>query len=361
MFNAKHIGPKSTVTPIITVPLLFFLFLLLRCVLWKNLLRGPHDRKMASDSNRKAPCGKPQFLKVLFTDFMEKMPIPAKFMRRHLAAEPGLRRATLMSPLGKFWHVDVVRDGHGGDSDVYFAGGWAEFVRANRLEEENFLVFKYEGNMVFTVKVFETSGCIKNYDDLVVAGALLEQAAPRKRSSTGCGSQPTSKGHGGSHAQKTRKVSDRSLTGDGVIQAKKQYKPRRILMEDNDGEQDATTEKYAQADTHSGIATEAKESDYTGTLPFYAKTATPCNIRYSYMNIGKKFCVMNGIATNRLMILKDSGGRSWPVKLTLTSDQARMKAGWGHFSGHHGIKVGDLCVFHLVDEHTFNVSIRRAE
>ena len=287
---------------------------------------------MASDSNRKAPCGKPQFLKVLFTDFMEKMPIPAKFMRRHLAAEPGLRRATLMSPLGKFWHVDVVRDGHGGDSDVYFAGGWAEFVRANRLEEENFLVFKYEGNMVFTVKVFETSGCIKNYDDLVVSGALLEQAAPRKRSSTGCGSQPTSKGHGGTHAQKTRKVSDRSLTGDGVIQAKKQYKPRRILMEDNDGEQDATTEKYAQADTHSGIATEAKESEYTGTLPFYAKTATPCNIRYSYMNIGKKFCVMNGIATNRLMILKDSGGRSWPVKLTLTSDQARMKAGWGHFS-----------------------------
>ena len=154
---------------------------------------------MAADStNRgKAPGGKPQFLKVLFTEFMEKMPIPAKFMRRHLAAEPGLRRATLVSPLKKFWHVDVVRDG---DDDVYFAGGWAEFVRANGLEEENFLLFRYEGNMVFTVKVFETSGCIKDHGDVVATAstgaATLEQTAPRKRSGTACGSQPTTKTDG---------------------------------------------------------------------------------------------------------------------------------------------------------------------
>jgi hypothetical protein len=158
-----------------------------------------------SSSNRgKAPGGKPQFLKVLFKEFMEKMPIPAKFTRGHLAAEPGLRRATLVSPLKKFWHVDVVRDGHGGEDDVYFAGGWAEFVRANGLEEESFLVFRYEGNMVFTVKAFDTSGCIKDYGDDVasagagastVAAATLERTVPRKRSGTGSGSQTTSKTH----------------------------------------------------------------------------------------------------------------------------------------------------------------------
>jgi hypothetical protein len=159
---------------------------------------------MATDSSNrgKAPGGKPQFLKVLFKEFMEKMPIPAKFTRGHLAAEPGLRRATLVSPLKKFWHVDVVRDGHGGEDDVYFAGGWAEFVRANGLEEESFLVFRYEANMVFTVKAFDTSGCIKDYGDDVagagastVAAATLERTVPRKRSGTGSGSQTTSKTH----------------------------------------------------------------------------------------------------------------------------------------------------------------------
>ncbi|KAM0901079.1 hypothetical protein ACQ4PT_020219 [Festuca glaucescens] len=247
---------------------------------------------MAADSsNRKAPGGKPQFLKVLFAEFMEKMPIPAKFMRRHLAAEPGIRRATLVSPLKKFWHVDVVRDGHGGEEDVYFAGGWAEFVRANGLEDENFLVFRYEGNMVFTVKVFETSGCIKDYSvDVAGAGtstvaATLEHTAPKKRSGTGCGSQNTSKTHSGMNANKTRKISERKLTGDGDIPSKKQCRSHRILMEDNGDEQDITAEKNTQADTHSdsGIATEAKESDYTSILPVYSKVATPCNIRYSYM------------------------------------------------------------------------------
>ncbi|CAM0874651.1 unnamed protein product [Alopecurus aequalis] len=330
---------------------------------------------MAADSSNrgKAPGGKPQFLKVLFSEFMEKMPIPAKFMRRHLAAEPGLRRATLVSPLKKFWHVDVVRDA---DDDVYFASGWAEFVRANGLEEENFLVFRYEGNMVFTVKVFETSGCIKDHGDGVAdasaGAATLEHTVPTKRSGTACGSQPTPKTYGGTNANKTRKISEIKIAGDiGDIPAKKQCRSQRIPMEHNDDEQDITAEKITQADTHpdSGIATEAKESDYADALPFYAKAATPCNIRYSYMassfykpsiNIGKRFCNANGIASNRLMILKDCGGRSWPVKLTLMSDQVRMKAGWSHFSNHHGIKVGDLCVFHLVDEHTFNVSIQRA-
>jgi hypothetical protein len=64
--------------------------------------------------------------------------------------------------------------------------------------------------------------------------------------------------------------------------------------------------------------------------------------------------------SNRLMVLKDEEGKSWPVKLTLTADQARMKGGWSHFSNHHAIKVGDRCVFQLLDPHTFNVSIRRA-
>uniref|UniRef100_A0ACD5X8D9 Uncharacterized protein n=1 Tax=Avena sativa TaxID=4498 RepID=A0ACD5X8D9_AVESA len=318
----------------------------------------------SSSSSRKAPGSKPQFLKVLFMEFMEKMPIPAKFMRRHLAAEPGLRRATLVSPLKKFWHVDVVRDGD--DDDVYFASGWVEFVRANGLEEENFLVFRYEGNMVFTVKVFETSGCIKDFGDEVAgagtAVATLERTAPRKRPGTGSGSQTTSKTHSGTNANKTRKISEKKLTGDGDIPAKNQCRSQRIMMEDNDDEQNFIAEKNIQADTHSdsGIATEVKESDYTSILPVYSKVATPCNIRYSYMNIGKKFCNANGITSNRLMILKDSGGRSWPVKLTLMSDQVRMKSGWSHFSNHHGIKVGDLCFFHLVDENTFNVSIKRA-
>jgi hypothetical protein len=92
---------------------------------------------------------------------------------------------------------------------------------------------------------------------------------------------------GGTNANKTRKISEKKLTGDGDIPVKKQCRSQRILMEDMDDVQDVTTEKNTQTDTHSdsgiAFATDAKESDYTSIFPVYSKVATPCNIRYSYM------------------------------------------------------------------------------
>ncbi|KAL6863823.1 hypothetical protein ACP4OV_016726 [Aristida adscensionis] len=304
---------------------------------------------MAPDSSRKAR--RPQFLKVLFSDFMEKMPIPAKFARRHLAQEQG-RRATLMSPLGKFWHVDVARSD---DDDCCFAGGWSEFVGANAVAPESFLVFRYEGNMVFTVKVFDTSGCIKEYGD-----AAVEPTAPRDQQANGTGlkPQPNSKVQDTAGLpHKPRKYSKRKLAvGDNIVPKKQSRSPRISSVEN-----DAAQEHYTETEVRSDIAaSEAKEGGYDDSLPVYVKAVSPCNFRYSYMNIGKKFCVMNGLVSNQLMVLKDEEGRSWPVNLRQTADQVRMKGGWGHFSGHHGIKVGDLCIFRLVDPHTFSVTIRRA-
>ncbi|KAL6600355.1 hypothetical protein ACP70R_045155 [Stipagrostis hirtigluma subsp. patula] len=300
---------------------------------------------MAPEGNRKAR--RPQFLKVLFAEFMEKMPIPAKFMRRHLAHEHGRRRATLMGRPGKFWHVDVEPgDGDGGDGDgdgaCFTAGGWAEFVGANAVAPGSFLVFRYEGNMVFTVKVFDASGCIKEYGD-GGAATSVEPTAPGHQSNRGAGwkSQPTSKIQDTSPLpQKTRKCNKRKFAYDDDIVPEKQSRCPQIPIVENEFAQ----EQYTQTETHSDIASEAKRSGYEDTLP----------------NIGKKFCTRNGLVTNRLMTLKDQEGRSWPVNLTLTSDQVRMKGGWGHFSGHHGIKVGDQCVFRLTDPNTFTVSINRA-
>ncbi|KAL6596864.1 hypothetical protein ACP70R_046998 [Stipagrostis hirtigluma subsp. patula] len=156
--------------------------------------------------------------------------------------------------------------------------------------------------------------------------------------------------------QKTRKYNKRKFAYDYDIVPEKQSRCPQIPIVENEFAQ----EQYTQTETHSDIASEAKRSGYEDTLPVYVKAVSPCNFRYSYMNIGKKFCTRNGLVTNCLMTLKDQEGRSWPLNLTLTSDQVRMKGGWGHFSGHHGIKVGDQCVFRLTDPNTFAVSINRA-
>lgn len=83
--------------------------------------------------------------------------IPRKF---HMNLPYKLKKlATLFSPNGKFWHVEINHTGQ----DIYFQKGWSEFAKAHDLHAGYFVVFRYEGNMIFKVKVFDTTGCIKDF------------------------------------------------------------------------------------------------------------------------------------------------------------------------------------------------------
>lgn len=62
--------------------------------------------------------------------------------------------------MGKFWHVDLKCNG----SNLYFTTGWKAFTQAHDFIVGLFLVFRYEGNMVFTIKVFDLNGCLKEYN-----------------------------------------------------------------------------------------------------------------------------------------------------------------------------------------------------
>ncbi|KAF3332155.1 B3 domain-containing protein [Carex littledalei] len=73
--------------------------------------------------------------------------------------------ATFLSPIGKTWIIKLTRD----HSEIFFKGGWPEFSKCHKLEVGFKLVFRYEGNMVFNVKVFGLNGCLKDYNQDAVA------------------------------------------------------------------------------------------------------------------------------------------------------------------------------------------------
>ena len=62
--------------------------------------------------------------------------------------------AIILGPGGKVYNIKL-EVGHSG---VFFAGGWSQFLMVHDITEANSLLLRYEGNMVFTVKVFETDG-----------------------------------------------------------------------------------------------------------------------------------------------------------------------------------------------------------
>ncbi|KAM0871160.1 hypothetical protein ACQ4PT_039551 [Festuca glaucescens] len=103
---------------------------------------------------------KPQFISPFYHDWMEKMPIPAEFLKRGYISDEELNRrmTTFVTPFLDFWHIDLEKDG----SNVFFAGAWSKFMEFQGITEGEVLLIRYQGNMIFTIEVFGFTGCRRN-------------------------------------------------------------------------------------------------------------------------------------------------------------------------------------------------------
>jgi hypothetical protein len=58
------------------------------------------------------------------------------------------------------WPAEVMFDGEG---QMFLKNGWKRFARSNDIEAGHFIVFKYDGNGEFSVKVFNETMCRRRY------------------------------------------------------------------------------------------------------------------------------------------------------------------------------------------------------
>ncbi|XP_042489202.1 putative B3 domain-containing protein REM15 isoform X1 [Macadamia integrifolia] len=94
----------------------------------------------------------PQFFKPILPGFLQQLAIPIEF-RKHLREEKCEDGEAVLRNCGKSWPVKV--------SGFCFKEGWADFARDRHLLAGDFLIFRYEGQMVFDVMVFTRSACEK--------------------------------------------------------------------------------------------------------------------------------------------------------------------------------------------------------
>lgn len=93
--------------------------------------------------------------------------IPPEFLQRYMSKQNlDNAVAVVLGPRGKVCHIGLKIDQLG----MFFAEGWAEFLEFNGITKDNARLFRYEGNMVFTVKVFEPDGCQREskHNDLTI-------------------------------------------------------------------------------------------------------------------------------------------------------------------------------------------------
>lgn len=64
---------------------------------------------------------------------------------------------TLVGPSRNTWHVELIQQ----NDDLFLHQGWSAFVRDHFIECGDFLVFRYDSQLHFTVDVFDQSACEK--------------------------------------------------------------------------------------------------------------------------------------------------------------------------------------------------------
>ncbi|XBI03384.1 hypothetical protein VPH35_131806 [Triticum aestivum] len=112
-----------------------------------------------------------EFFEIVVEKSCSRQRLPDKFAKMLAGCEPHkvkLREAG--SGLHRLWDVSVVFDGEG---HMYLGPGWEHFARAHELQLGYFLVFRYDGNAMFTVKMFDNTMCRMYYqhDDDASSGS----------------------------------------------------------------------------------------------------------------------------------------------------------------------------------------------
>ncbi|XP_078171467.1 putative B3 domain-containing protein Os06g0632500 [Carex rostrata] len=280
---------------------------------------------------------KPHFFKFLFPDPFANLSIPKKFYK-HLPASPP-KQASLVTQTDKFWRVDVCQNEEG---IICFSRGWPEFAKAHHLQIGYLAVFRYEGKMVFNVEVFDTTSCLKNY-------SLSPCKPPNfKFESSKC----------------VDLTSDVQVKSEGEIQtpvASGRKRNNATGKAQLVGEEDSEEEKPIIKNRVQKKLTQ-KNSLKMPTAPQFEKTLGCTSTTNNRLYIPKRFCMENGLVSERTMFLKNSKGKKWRVKFMIRRNAGLLAlgiltVGWRVFSIENGLKKRDECIFKLIDKKTFLVNV----
>ncbi|WVZ84955.1 hypothetical protein U9M48_031921 [Paspalum notatum var. saurae] len=264
-------------------------------------LGAPAPPSAEAAMRNKDATRKPQFISVRPTDFMEKMIIPAKFVQQYIPKEHlNNHTAIVLGPNGKVYSIKLEMD----QLDVFFTGGWSQFLVFHDITEADALLLRYEGNMVFTVKVFGSDGCQRN--------------SKQKEN----GIQQTSTLH---HSEKLQQAPSVSI---------KKHKNKAF----------------------------ERKSIYKIGPPHWIKKQIMTKTLKRHLVLATPFCNAIGLQERCTITLRTSTDctRSWLVHgLPEKKSSYRLVRGWKQFCEENSLKEGDICTFNVIETTLWNVVITR--
>ncbi|OMO84143.1 hypothetical protein COLO4_22199 [Corchorus olitorius] len=294
----------------------------------------------------------PHFFKVILDETIRdgKLEIPKSFVRKYGKQLPSTIH--LEVPSGEIWQVELTKC----DRKVWLQKGWQEFATHYSLQHGYFVVFRYDGNAGFQVVIFDRSASEIEYPHITTEEDDALECRKRKGKSDEPCLQPQKKRKAGSPYESginlKSKISASVSKGRGGMGQNPEI---RVLKRAKCLKPAEKTEVLQRA----GGCRSKNPSFVLDIRQSYISYKANVNISYKF---AMKYLKEIGEATLRV-----SDGRTWIVgyyrKVFPSCQKAYLKvASWRAFAVDNNLKVGDVCVFELInaDRNVFDVVISRA-
>ncbi|MQL76366.1 hypothetical protein Taro_008769, partial [Colocasia esculenta] len=263
--------------------------------------------------------------------------IPPAFIKHiERALEP--RKAKILSPLGGTFEVEIEED----IENLCFGAGWQQFVFAHDLDFGYFLVFRYEGRLVFHVRVFDITGCEKEYHAMVGDDENHRKTAKCTKTSSYIAKENIERPITRSLTDKAAKASMRPPPG--VKKCSSKDKAGKGSMRSPLKVKKITSMSRVLANT----AAPATMIAACGNAPGFKIVVTPSSLT-KYVHIPLLFWNENKVVRRKMeVVLRDPEGRLWTVGVVHMPNRTLFRRGWKAFAESNNLKLGDECIFELL-------------
>ncbi|KAF8688183.1 hypothetical protein HU200_042417 [Digitaria exilis] len=226
--------------------------------------------------------------------------------------------AVISGPHGKMCQIELEINQLG----VFFAGGWSQFMAFHGITADNSLLLRYEGNMVFTVKVFELNGCQREYKQkqIVIQQNFGKQQEAPSASIQNCMSK------------NNWPSGERQKIPKGSFQRNSSYEPKTTCVFE------------------------------IGRPSWIRKEMNTFTIKNRLQSLPLAFCEMIGLKNHSMIKLKTSmsSARFWRAHLCLYHNCGQLcGSGWKSFCHENEIKAGHICTFKIIEIDVWQVIIDR--
>uniref|UniRef100_A0A7N2MJ94 TF-B3 domain-containing protein n=2 Tax=Quercus lobata TaxID=97700 RepID=A0A7N2MJ94_QUELO len=250
-----------------------------------------------------------------------KLRLPEKFVREHGDKLSGV--ATLAVPNGCTWQVRLEK----ANNNIWFHGGWRDFVEYHSINYGYFLVFKYKGNSKFNVLVF----------DMTTSEIKYPSNGDKKR--------------------------------QGSLNENEMSTPQELCVKEEVGTELIVIENLPMSSTRGSVLSGGGERALQAARmfkpqnPSFIRVIPAYSLKRNFVYVCPAFAKKYACGKKNVM-LQASSGKWWPCQFSFkngTTSPRTIGKGWKPFARDNGIKEGDVCVFELINrmEVVLKVSIFR--